>query len=128
MFERGSLEISVMAVAVGMYLPIIMSIPIFLGGMIRLTVDRRLGLGDVSDAERDKAHGPGVLFASGLIAGEAIMGVLLAFFAVSGVYLGLLNNPLFFPGLMLFAFAGFSAGWFTLRGAEDDVMEAELVD
>jgi hypothetical protein len=29
---------------------------------------------------------------------------------------------------MLFAFAGFSAGWFTLRGAEEDVMEAELVD
>ncbi len=128
MFEKGGLQISVMAVAVGMYLPIIMSIPIFLGGMIRLVVDRRLGLGDASEAERDKAHGPGVLFASGLIAGEAIMGVLLAFFAVSGVYLGLLNNPLFFPGLMLFAFAGFSAGWFTLRGAEEDVMEAELVD
>ncbi|HJO28490.1 MAG TPA: hypothetical protein QF708_03680, partial [Candidatus Poseidoniia archaeon] len=86
------------------------------------------GLGAASEAERDKAHSPGVLFASGLIAGEAIMGVLLAFFAVSGVYLGLLNNPLFFPGLMLFAFAGFSAGWFTLRGAEEDVMEAELVD
>jgi len=128
MFERGGLEISVMAVAVGMYLPIIMSIPIFLGGMIRLAVNRRLGLGDASEVERDKAHSPGVLFASGLIAGEAIMGVLLAFLAVSGVYLGLLNNPLFFPGLMLFAFAGFSAGWFTLRGAEEDVMEAELVD
>jgi len=48
----------------------------FMGGVIRWLVDRRL-----SPAERDSADadsGPGVLFSSGLIAGGAIMGVVLA--------------------------------------------------
>ncbi len=63
-------------VAVGVYLPISTSAAMFMGGMIRWLVDRRL-----SPAERDAADadsGPGVLFSSGLIAGGAIMGVALA--------------------------------------------------
>jgi hypothetical protein len=58
------------------YLPFSTSAAMFLGGVIRWLVDRRL-----SPAERDTADadsGPGVLFSSGLIAGGAIMGVLLA--------------------------------------------------
>jgi putative OPT family oligopeptide transporter len=54
----------VMAVAVGMYLPLSLTTPIFLGGIVALGKDRR-------------ETGRGVLFASGLIAGEAILGVLL---------------------------------------------------
>jgi hypothetical protein len=63
-------------VAVGVYLPISTSAAMFMGGVIRWLVDRRL-----SPAERDSADadsGPGVLFSSGLIAGGAIMGVVLA--------------------------------------------------
>jgi uncharacterized oligopeptide transporter (OPT) family protein len=63
-------------VAVGVYLPISTSATMFMGGVIRWLVDRRL-----SPAERDSADadsGPGVLFSSGLIAGGAIMGVVLA--------------------------------------------------
>jgi hypothetical protein len=63
-------------VAVGVYLPISTSATMFMGGVIRWLVDRRL-----SPAERDAADadsGPGVLFSSGLIAGGAIMGVTLA--------------------------------------------------
>jgi len=63
-------------VAVGVYLPISTSATMFLGGVIRWLVDRRR-----SPAERegpDADSGPGVLFSSGLIAGGAIMGVVLA--------------------------------------------------
>ena len=63
-------------VAVGVYLPISTSATMFMGGVIRWLVDRRR-----SPAERegpDADSGPGVLFSSGLIAGGAIMGVVLA--------------------------------------------------
>jgi putative OPT family oligopeptide transporter len=62
--------------AVGVYLPIQVSVPIFLGGMIRLAVDRARKR---SDAEADIS--PGVLLSSGYIAGGAIAGVIIAFFA-----------------------------------------------
>jgi uncharacterized oligopeptide transporter (OPT) family protein len=77
-------------VAVGVYLPISTSAAMFMGGVIRWLVDRRL-----SSAERDAADadsGPGVLFSSGLIAGGAIMGVTLAALAArhldEGINLG----------------------------------------
>ncbi len=63
-------------VAVGVYLPISTSATMFMGGVIRWLVDRRR-----TPAERegpDADSGPGVLFSSGLIAGGAIMGVVLA--------------------------------------------------
>jgi uncharacterized oligopeptide transporter (OPT) family protein len=63
-------------VAVGVYLPISTSAAMFLGGVIRWLVDRRLD--PVERATADADSGPGVLFSSGLIAGGAIMGVLLA--------------------------------------------------
>jgi uncharacterized oligopeptide transporter (OPT) family protein len=63
-------------VAVGVYLPISTSAAMFLGGVIRWLVDRRLD--PVERAAADADSGPGVLFSSGLIAGGAIMGVLLA--------------------------------------------------
>jgi len=61
--------------AVGVYLPIQTSVPIFVGGAVRWFVDKLRGL---SDAEADMS--PGVLLSSGYIAGGAIAGVLVAFF------------------------------------------------
>jgi putative OPT family oligopeptide transporter len=61
--------------AVGVYLPIQTSVPIFVGGAVRWIVDKIRGL---SDAEADMS--PGVLLSSGYIAGGAIAGVLVAFF------------------------------------------------
>ena len=67
----------VLAVAVGIYLPLELSVPIFLGGLIAFLVDRRLGVHDTSpEAERSKRNG--VLFAAGLITGEALMGIFIA--------------------------------------------------
>jgi uncharacterized oligopeptide transporter (OPT) family protein len=76
-----------LAFAVGVYLPLSSSSPIFLGGMIRWLVDRylRLKFKDKSlseeefVAETDKS--PGVLMASGYIAGGALAAVFIAFFA-----------------------------------------------
>jgi uncharacterized oligopeptide transporter (OPT) family protein len=76
-----------LAFAVGIYLPISTSAPIFVGGMVRYAVDlylkRRLAGRNLSEAEivaeTDKSNG--VLLASGYIAGAAITGVLVALFA-----------------------------------------------
>jgi putative OPT family oligopeptide transporter len=71
---RGSkLRLHPMPVAVGMYLPFTLSVPIFLGGLVRWWVARKQG-----GAEQDDAGNGGVLVASGLIAGESIIGVAVA--------------------------------------------------
>jgi putative OPT family oligopeptide transporter len=64
-----------LAISVGVYLPISTSATMFAGGIVRWFVDRATR-GKASDADADS--GPGVLFSSGLIAGGAIMGVVLA--------------------------------------------------
>ena len=63
-------------IAVGVYLPISTSAPMFIGGAVRWLVERRLRAGQRSMAEVES--GPGVLFSSGLIAGGAIAGVTIA--------------------------------------------------
>jgi putative OPT family oligopeptide transporter len=64
-------RLHVMPVAVGIYLPFSLSVPILAGGLVHAVVTRRSGA--------DKgASGPGTLFSSGLIAGEALMGVAVA--------------------------------------------------
>jgi hypothetical protein len=85
------LEISgvpALAFAVGIYLPISTSTPIFIGGIVRYIVDlylkRKLASKNLTEdqivAETDKSNG--VLLASGYIAGGAIAGILIALFAV----------------------------------------------
>lgn len=76
-----------LAFAVGVYLPLSTSTPIFIGGMIRWLVDRwlrkRYADRNLTEeqfvAETDKS--PGVLMASGYIAGGAIAGIVIAFLA-----------------------------------------------
>jgi putative OPT family oligopeptide transporter len=72
----------VLAVAVGIYLPLELSVPIFVGGVIAHLVDRGLGVG--SDSEHgDRTKRNGLLFAAGLITGEALMGIVIAIPIVS---------------------------------------------
>ena len=69
--KRGSdFRIPVLAVAVGIYLPIELTVPIFIGGMIN-----HMGKKTGSSAASEKK---GLLLASGLITGEALMGILVA--------------------------------------------------
>lgn len=67
--------ISALPFAVGVYLPISASTPIFVGGIVRWFVERKK-TGNETEAEAET--GPGVLYSSGLIAGGAIAGILLA--------------------------------------------------
>jgi uncharacterized oligopeptide transporter (OPT) family protein len=65
--------IPALAFAVGMYLPLESTTPVFLGGLARRVVDWRRGNAAESDA------GPGVLYSSGLVAGGSIMGLVASF-------------------------------------------------
>jgi putative OPT family oligopeptide transporter len=70
-------RVPILAVAVGIYLPLELSTPIFAGGLLAHLVERwHRRAGDGFDP--DRLSQTGLLFAAGLIAGEAIVGVLLA--------------------------------------------------
>mgnify|MGYP001284052985 FL=1 len=69
--KRGSdFRIPVLAVAVGIYLPIELTVPIFIGGMIN-HLGKKSGASETTEKK-------GLLLASGLITGEALMGILVA--------------------------------------------------
>ena len=73
------LKVPVMPFAVGMYLPFSLNAGIMAGGLVRLLMDKR----NVSEKEKKASVDHGILFTSGLIAGEGLMGVILAIFAVA---------------------------------------------
>ena len=76
-----------LVISVGAYLPISTTAPMFIGGLIRWLMDRRMRrkpeLAKLDEHEFNAVadRGPGVLFASGYIAGGAIAGILIAFLA-----------------------------------------------
>ena len=72
-------RVPVLAAAIGIYLPLELMVPIFLGGLLAYLVERRHGMvGSADESARDRLHRPGTLFAAGLITGEALMGILIA--------------------------------------------------
>ena len=77
------LGIPVLAFSIGLYLPIYLSTPIMVGGLIRWFIDNKRKYD--SDAARKDGSDRGVLYAAGMIAGEGIVGILLAVLAVFGV-------------------------------------------
>ena len=72
-----------MLIAVGMYLPFETSSAIFLGGVMKWLADRAIADGD--EADKKRAEDQGTFIASGLIAGEAIVGILLAALFLAGM-------------------------------------------
>jgi putative OPT family oligopeptide transporter len=70
-------------VSVGVYLPISTSATMFMGGVLRWLIDRRRPIEEREGPDADS--GPGVLFSSGLIAGGAITGVILAALQAKGL-------------------------------------------
>ena len=72
------LHMPVMPFAVGMYLPFSLSAGIMAGGVVRILVEKGKGTEKEKKARTDR----GLLFTSGMIAGEGIVGILLAVFAV----------------------------------------------
>jgi putative OPT family oligopeptide transporter len=78
--KRGSsFRVPVLAAAVGIYLPLDVTMPIFLGGILAYFVERSTGK-PANPADAERMHQDGVLYSSGLITGEALMGIVVAFF------------------------------------------------
>ena len=79
--NKGSeFRMHLMPIAVGMYLPFGLAVPILVGGLIAHGVRRKN-----PDGDEDTVMQRGVLFASGVIAGESLMGVGLALLATGGI-------------------------------------------
>lgn len=74
------LGIPILPVAIGLYLPLELSSTIIIGGLIRYVVDRRR-----KDKEKNPDANRGVLFSSGMIAGEGLVGIIIAILTVANI-------------------------------------------
>jgi putative OPT family oligopeptide transporter len=99
---------SVMLFAVGMYLPLETTFAIFLGGVIRWITDRMRDQRGFNDAQKARVDNAGILTASGMIAGEALLGLVVAAFYFFNKPLPVIfENPATISGfivLMILAF------------------------
>jgi putative OPT family oligopeptide transporter len=125
------INLPVLPVAIGIYLPFTLSVPIFAGGSIRYITDRYLqkkygkDQEEISDWElaikqtdvkpKEKAIRTGLLFTAGLITGEALMGVVVAVLVVSGIQLTVFGTAPWWPGLLIWAFIGVLVAYIPLR-------------
>ena len=109
---RGArFRIPVLAAAIGIYLPLELMVPIFLGGLVSYLVERFHRVRADDEEERDRIHRPGVLFAAGLITGEALMGIAIAVPIVVSARADVLALPFQLPfaqwiGLLVLAVVG----------------------
>ncbi|RLF51692.1 MAG: oligopeptide transporter, OPT family [Thermoplasmata archaeon] len=125
------MDIPVLPVAIGIYLPFTLVVPILVGGIVRAVVDRRLQKlspeeeEEISDWEmaikktgvkpKESAHRAGLLFSAGLIAGEAIMGVIGAFLIIGNINLGLLKEAPAWPSILIWGYIAFLLGYIVMR-------------
>lgn len=99
--------IPVLPFAIGVYLPVQLNACVMIGGVIRLIMEKL----KKSDEEKKKNVSDGILFCSGMIAGEGLVGILLALLAVFGVdsvinlgaRFGLSSTFMSIGGIVLFA-------------------------
>ena len=101
--------ISSLAFAVGAYLPLSTTSPIFMGGLIKLIADK------FNKKKEDAEIGPGALFSSGLIAGGALTGILVAIFMGTNIGNDASGNPV---SLM----SKINTGWGNSMGATGDII------
>ena len=99
--------ISSLAFAVGAYLPLSTTSPIFMGGLIKLIADK------LNKKKDDSEIGPGALFSSGLIAGGALTGILVAIFMGTNIGNDAQGNPV---SLM----SKINTGWGNAMGSTGD--------
>lgn len=101
--------ISSLAFAVGAYLPLSTTSPIFMGGLIKLIADK------LNKKKDDSEIGPGALFSSGLIAGGALTGILVAIFMGTNIGNDAKGNPV---SLM----SKINTGWGNAMGSTGDII------
>lgn len=96
---------SPMLVSVGMYLPLTTTFAIFVGGIVKGILNMLSDKSKHNEAQKQRSENVGVLLASGLIAGEALMGLVIAMFAVGGVFLfnlfSFFEKPAFLIGFIM---------------------------
>jgi putative OPT family oligopeptide transporter len=99
---------SPMLVAVGMYLPLTTTFAIFIGGLIRWFCDLQMEKRQLNEAQRVRVENVGVLTASGLIAGEALVGLVIASFFFFEIPVPVIfEHPSYAAGLAVMALLAF---------------------
>jgi len=126
------INVPVLPVAIGIYLPFTLATPIFCGGIIRhLTnkkIEKQYGPSDDEQASewelaikqtnikpKEKIIRTGLLFTAGLIAGEALTGVAVAFIIISGLSITMYTYPPILPGVLLWLFIALLVFYIPLR-------------
>ena len=126
------INIPVLPVAIGIYLPFTLGTPIFCGGVIRYitnrTIKKEYGISEGEQASewelaikqtevkpKDRIIRTGLLFTAGLIAGEALTGVIVAFIIIAGLNIVMFEFPPVFPGLLLWLFIALLIFYIPLR-------------
>ena len=125
------IDLPVLPVAIGIYLPFTLVVPIFGGGIIRSitnkVIAKKYGSAEeeVSDWElaikqtdvkpKEKIIRSGLLLTAGLIAGEALMGVIVAFIIIGGIDLAIFDYPPILPGMIIFLFIALLLAYIPLR-------------
>jgi putative OPT family oligopeptide transporter len=111
---------SPMLVAIGMYLPIGTTSAIFVGGIIRWITDSMRDRARFNEAQKARVENVGVLVASGLIAGEALSGLVTGWFNYKyGRLPALLEHPSYLVGLVMLAVVAYVLIRVPLRNAGD---------
>jgi putative OPT family oligopeptide transporter len=99
---------SPMLVAIGMYLPIATTSAIFIGGIVRWVTDVMRDRARYNEAQRARVENVGVLVASGLIAGEALAGLITGWFNYKeGKLPEIFQHPSYLAGVIVMALIAF---------------------
>jgi putative OPT family oligopeptide transporter len=126
------IDLPVLPVAIGIYLPFTLVVPIFGGGIVRSITNKIIekkygssGEEEVSDWDlaikqtdvkpKEKIIRSGLLLTAGLIAGEALMGVIVAFLIIGGIDFAIFDYPPILPGMIIFLFVALLLAYIPLR-------------
>ena len=111
---------SPMLVSVGMYLPLETTFAIFVGGLIKGIVEKINEARKFNDYQKARIENVGVLLASGLIAGEALMGLIFAAFAAFNIFMpSILENSPFILSLLVLIVIGWVLVNYPIKNAGD---------
>lgn len=98
---------SPMLIAVGMYLPIDTSFAIYIGGLMKGIIDKKVEKGNYTPRQKEKISNTGILLSSGLIAGEALIGLLFAGLAFADIKLfHMFSEPSFIGSVIAIVLIG----------------------
>jgi len=126
------IDLPVLPVAIGIYLPFTLSVPIFSGGIVRHITNKHLEkkYGSAEEEEisewelaikqtdvkpKEKVIRTGLLLTAGLIAGEALMGVIVAFLIIGDLNLAMFNYAPIIPALLIWLFIAGLLAYIPLR-------------